>query len=89
MANASASDAGLKPAAAQHDPLYVAWSRARQREDRRRDGLLHGLQAQADPSEAAGIAGPITSWAEGHAREKRLHASAIAGLQGRSLGQAG
>ena len=73
----------------QHEPLYVSWSRSQQRRQRQRDALLHGLHAQADPSEAAGIAGPITSWAEQHAREKRLHASAIAGLQGRSLGQAG
>jgi len=63
------------------DSLYVAWARSRQREERRRDGLLHGLHAQADPSEAAGIAGPITSWAEGHARDKRRHACALAGLK--------
>jgi hypothetical protein len=63
------------------DTLYVAWARSRQREERRLATLLHGLQAQADPSEAAGIAGPITSWAEGHAREKRRHASALAGLK--------
>jgi hypothetical protein len=53
-----------------HDSLYVAWARARQQEARRRQALMLGLQAQPDPSEAAGIAGPITAWAHGHARQK-------------------
>jgi hypothetical protein len=48
-----------------------------------------GLQAQADPSEAAGIAGPITAWAEDHARQKRRHANAIAGLHRSDRGLAG
>jgi hypothetical protein len=42
---------------------------------------LQGLQAQPDPSEAADISGPITAWAEGHARDKRRQANAIAQLQ--------
>jgi hypothetical protein len=66
---------------APRDTLYVAWARSRQREERRIASLLHGLHAQSDPSEAAGVAGPITSWAEGHARDKRRHASALAGLK--------
>lgn len=73
----------------QQDPHYVAWARARQQEERRRRSLLVGLQAQADPSEAAGIAGPITAWAEDHARQKRRHANAIAGLHRSSHGLAG
>ena len=68
-------------AAGHHDPLYVAWARGRQQEARRRQALMIGLQAQPDPSEAAGIAGPITAWAQGHARQKRLHANALAGLR--------
>jgi hypothetical protein len=64
-----------------HDTLYVAWARARQQEARRRQALMLGLQAQPDPSEASGIVGPITAWAHGHARQKRLHANAMAGLR--------
>ena len=66
------------------DSLFVAWARGRQQEERRRLALLQGLQAQPDPSEAADISGPITAWAEGHARAKRRQANAIAQLrQGR------
>jgi hypothetical protein len=63
------------------DSLFVAWARGRQQEERRRLALLQGLQAQPDPSEAAGISGPITAWAEGHARDKRRQANAIAQLR--------
>ena len=85
-----AFQAGLRPASASHQDLsYVAWARARQQEERRRRSLLVGLQAQADPSEAAGIAGPITAWAEDHARQKRRHANAIAGLHRSDRGLAG
>ena len=65
----------------QRDRLFVAWIRARQQQAHRRNALLHGIQAQPDPSEAAGIAGPITAWAEGHARDKRRHANSIAQLR--------
>ena len=82
--------AGLRLASLSHpDSSYVAWARARQQEERRRRSLLVGLQAQADPSGAAGIAGPITAWAEDHARQKRRHANAIAGLQRSDRGLAG
>jgi hypothetical protein len=82
--------AGLRPASVSNqDPSYVAWARARQQEERRRRSLLVGLQAQADPSEAAGISGPITAWAEDHARQKRRHANAIAGLHRSDRGLAG
>jgi hypothetical protein len=63
------------------DSLFVAWARGRQQEERRRLALLQGLQAQPDPSEAADISGPITAWAEGHARDKRRQANAIAQLR--------
>jgi hypothetical protein len=63
------------------DSLFVAWARGRQQQERRRLTLLQGLQAQADPSEAADISGPITAWAEGRARDKRRHANAIAQLR--------
>jgi hypothetical protein len=63
------------------EPSYVAWMRTRQQQSRRRQNLLAGLQAQPDPSEAAGIPGPITAWAQGHARDKRRHANAIAQFQ--------
>ena len=63
------------------DSHFVAWARGRQQEERRRLALLQGLQAQPDPSEAADITGPITAWAEGHARDKRRHANAIAQLR--------
>jgi hypothetical protein len=63
------------------DSLFVAWARGRQQEERRRLALLQGLQAQPDPSEAADISAPITAWAEGHARDKRRQANAIAQLR--------
>lgn len=63
------------------DRLFVAWARGRQQEERRRQALMQGLQAQPDPSEAADISGPITAWAEGHARDKRRQANAIAQLR--------
>jgi hypothetical protein len=73
--------AGLSTAIRQRDSLFVAWARGRQQEARRRLALLQGLQAQPDPSEAADISGPITAWAEGHARDKRRQANAIAQLR--------
>ena len=79
--NAAAAPSTTAAVLGHHDSLYVAWARARQQEARRRQALMLGLQAQPDPSEAAGIAGPITAWAHGHARQKRLHANAIAGLR--------
>lgn len=63
------------------DSLFVAWARGRQQQERRRLTLLQGLQAQPDPSEAADISGPITAWAQGHARDKRRQANAIAQLR--------
>jgi hypothetical protein len=63
------------------EPSYVAWMRSRQQLSRRRQAQLAGLQAQADPSEAAGITGPITAWAQGRARDRRRQANAIAQLQ--------
>ncbi len=63
------------------EPSYVAWMRHRQQLSRRRQALLAGLQAQADPSEAAGIPGPITAWAEGRDRDRRRAANAIAQLR--------
>jgi hypothetical protein len=65
----------------ERDRLFVAWARGRQQEERRRQALQQGLQAQPDPSEAADIAGPITAWAQGHARDKRRQANAIAQLR--------
>ena len=86
----SSLKAGIRFASASHqDPSYVAWARARQQEERRRRSLLVELQAQADPSEAAGITGPITAWAEDHARQKRRHANSIAGLHRSDRGLAG
>ena len=73
--------AHLPSAARGRDSLFVAWARGRQQEERRRLALLQGLQAQPDPSEAADISGPITAWAEGHARDKRRQANAIAQLR--------
>jgi hypothetical protein len=63
------------------EPLFVAWARERAQTNRRRAHLLRGLQAQPDPSEAAENSAPIAAWARGHAREKRLHANAIAQLR--------
>jgi len=63
------------------EPSYVAWMRSRQQQSRRRQALLAGLQAQADPSEAPGITGPITAWAEGRDRDRRRAANAIAQLR--------
>jgi hypothetical protein len=63
------------------EPLFVAWARERAQANRRRAHLLRGLQAQPDPSEAAENSAPIAAWARGHAREKRLHANAIAQLR--------
>jgi hypothetical protein len=78
----SASDlAPLPTTMGSRDSHFVAWARGRQQEARRRQALLQGLQAQPDPSEAADISGPITAWAEGHARDKRRHANAIAQLR--------
>ena len=74
----------LLPSAApmrERDSLFVAWARGRQQQERRRLTLLQGLQAQPDPSEAADISGPITAWAQGHARDKRRQANAIAQLR--------
>lgn len=71
----------LSTAVCGRDSLFVAWARGRQQEERRRLALLQGLQAQPDPSEAADISGPITAWAEGHARDKRRQANAIAQLR--------
>jgi hypothetical protein len=65
----------------ERDRLFVAWARGRQQEERRRQALQQGLQAQPDPSEAADSAGPITAWAQGHARDKRRQANAIAQLR--------
>jgi len=65
----------------ERDSLFVAWARGRQQQERRRLTLLQGLQAQPDPSEAADISGPITAWAQGHARDKRRQANAIAQLR--------
>ena len=65
----------------ERDGLFVAWARGRQQQERRRLRLLQGLQAQPDPSEAADISGPITAWAQGHARDKRRQANAIAQLR--------
>jgi len=73
--------AGLPATIRDRDSLFVAWARGRQQEARRRLTLLQGLQAQPDPSEAADISGPITAWAEGHARDKRRHANTIAQLR--------
>ncbi len=73
--------AQLPTAVRDRDSLFVAWARGRQQEERRRLALLQGLQAQPDPSEAADISGPITAWADGHARDKRRQANAIAQLQ--------
>ena len=73
--------AHLPTAVRDRDSLFVAWARGRQQEERRRLALLQGLQAQPDPSEAADISGPITAWAEGHARDKRRQANAIAQLR--------
>ena len=78
----SSSDlAPLQAVSRDRDSLFVAWARGRQQEERRRLALLQGLQAQPDPSEAADIRGPITAWAEGHARDKRRQANAIAQLR--------
>jgi len=63
------------------DLLFVAWARGREQEQRRRRLLLQGLQSQPDPSEAADISGPITAWANVHARDKRRQANAIAQLR--------
>jgi hypothetical protein len=78
------SPSDLLPNAApvrERDSLFVAWARGRQQQERRRLALLQGLQAQPDPSEAADIRGPITAWAQGHARDKRRQANAIAQLR--------
>lgn len=82
LALMSTSDFAHLPTAVRgRDSLFVAWARGRQQEERRRLALLQGLQAQPDPSEAADISGPITAWAEGHARDKRRQANAIAQLR--------
>lgn len=77
----SLDQAPLELSSRSSDPLFVAWARSREQEQRRRRILLQGLQAQPDPSEAADISGPITAWANGHARHKRRQANAIAQLR--------
>lgn len=65
----------------QSEPHYVAWMRARQLDQRRRQPLLSQRHAQADRSEAADVHGQERAWVERHSHERRLHESALAQLR--------
>jgi hypothetical protein len=60
---------------------YVEWMRARQREAHRHEAVIAQRHAQADQSEAPEVHSQERAWAERHAHERRLHASALAHLR--------
>lgn len=70
------------PSAVRHsEPSYVAWARARQQHERRRQPLISQRQAKDDQSESPEVHAQEMVWAQRHAHEQRLHDSAIAQLR--------
>ena len=67
--------------AANREPTYVEWMRARQLEERRHQPVIAQRQAQPDQSESAEVHSQDVAWAERHAHERRLHDSAMAHLR--------
>lgn len=68
-------------ATSQRDPLFVAYMRHRQQEQRRHQSVVAQRHATADISEASDVHAQEVAWAERHAHERRLHDSAIAQLR--------
>ena len=60
---------------------YVDWMRARQRRDRQHRPAITLRQCTVDGSEAANVHAQEQAWAERHAHERRLQASAIAQIR--------
>ena len=69
---------GMTP---QHEPLFVAWMRRRQQDQRRHQPVLAQRHATTDRSEASDVHAQEVAWAQRHAHERRLHDSAIAQLR--------
>jgi hypothetical protein len=67
----------------QSEPLFVAWMRRRQQEQRRHQPVVAQRHATVDQSEASDVHAQEVVWAERHAHERRLHDSAMAQLRGR------
>ena len=65
----------------QHEPLFVAYMRRRQQEQRRHQPVVAQRHATADQSEDSCVQAQVVAWAERHAHERRLHDSAIAQLR--------
>ncbi|MBM5788518.1 MAG: hypothetical protein ACKOCA_07260 [Vulcanococcus sp.] len=60
---------------------YVDWARARQRREHAHQPVIAQRQRTGDGSEAADVHAQEQAWAERHAHERRLHASALAQLR--------
>ena len=67
--------------AANRESTYVAWMRARQMDERRHQPVIALRHAKPDQSESAEVHGQDVAWAERHAHERRLQASAMAHLR--------
>ncbi len=65
----------------QSESLYVAWMRHREQEQHRHEAVVAQRQATADQSEASTVPVQEMAWAQRHAHERRLQASAIAQLR--------
>jgi hypothetical protein len=65
------------------EAAYVAWMRERQQRLHRHQPVIAQRQARPDSSEAADVRAQEIAWAQRHAHERRLQASAMAQLRHR------